>query len=162
MWSSRISGIDPAPGDVLVPGVEGACGCRCRIPGEFLDLACPEVQLVQCRLRALVLSRETADVKGVALERLHETRLLLGTVGRGLEPDLLPECLVQGLLEIALNPKARDRDRIAATSLLLDRGWGKAPAFANIEGADPLGQDEIADAISELVDELSRRRDSRK
>jgi hypothetical protein len=72
-----------------------------------------------------------------------------------------PECLVQGLLEIALNPKARDRDRIAATSLLLDRGWGKAAAFANIEGGDPLEQDEVAEAISGLVDELSRRRDSR-
>jgi hypothetical protein len=69
------------------------------------------------------------------------------------------ECLVQGLLEIAQNPKARDRDRIAAASVLLDRGWGKAPAYAAIEGADPLEQDEIAEAISELVDELSRRRE---
>jgi hypothetical protein len=65
------------------------------------------------------------------------------------------------LLEIAENPKARDRDRIAAASELLNRGWGKAPAFASIEGADPLEQDEIAEAISGLVDELSKRRDSR-
>ena len=30
---------------------------------------------------------------------------------------------------------------------LLDRGWGKAPAFASIEGADPLEQDEVAAEI---------------
>lgn len=69
-----------------------------------------------------------------------------------------PLLLAQILLEIAQNPKARDRDRIAASSLLLDRGWGKAPAFASIEGADPLEQDEVAEAINGLVDELSRRR----
>jgi hypothetical protein len=40
-----------------------------------------------------------------------------------------PLRLAQGLLEIAEDPKARDRDRIAAYSELLDRGWGKAPAF---------------------------------
>jgi hypothetical protein len=38
-----------------------------------------------------------------------------------------PLRLAQGLLEIAENPKARDRDRVAAYRELLDRGWGKAP-----------------------------------
>jgi hypothetical protein len=69
-----------------------------------------------------------------------------------------PDRLVQGLLEIAEDPKVRPRDRIAAYSEILNRGWGKAPAYAAIEGADPLDQDEIADAIAGLVDELSKRR----
>jgi hypothetical protein len=71
-----------------------------------------------------------------------------------------PERLVQGLLEIAEDPKVRPRDRIAAYHEILNRGWGRAPAYANIEGADPLEQDEIAEAISGLVDELARRRDT--
>jgi hypothetical protein len=52
------------------------------------------------------------------------------------------------------NPKARDRDRIAAYRELFDRGWGKAPAFAAIEGADPPEQDEVAEAIEGLVAQL--------
>jgi hypothetical protein len=71
-----------------------------------------------------------------------------------------PVELAQILLSIARDESARNADRIDATKELLDRGWGKAPAFANIEGADPLEQDEVADAISGLVDELSRRRSS--
>jgi hypothetical protein len=66
----------------------------------------------------------------------------------------VPLRLARILLEIAENPKARDRDRIAASSVLLDRGWGKAPAFAAIEGADPLEQDEIAREIRAIADEL--------
>jgi hypothetical protein len=40
-----------------------------------------------------------------------------------------PLRLAQGPLEIAENPKARDRDRVTAYRELLDRGWGKAHAF---------------------------------
>jgi hypothetical protein len=62
--------------------------------------------------------------------------------------------LARLLLEIANDPKARNADRIDAIRELLDRGWGKAPAFANIEGGDPLEQDEIDEAISALVAQL--------
>jgi len=55
-----------------------------------------------------------------------------------------PALLAQVLLEIALDPKAHNRDRISAAREILDRGWGKAPAFASIEGADPLEHDEVA------------------
>jgi hypothetical protein len=48
-----------------------------------------------------------------------------------------PLRLPQVLLEIAENPKARDRDRIAASSVLLDRGWEKAPAVAAVESHEP-------------------------
>jgi len=33
----------------------------------------------------------------------------------------------------------RDSDRLEASRLLADRGWGKAPTFAAIEEEDPLG-----------------------
>jgi hypothetical protein len=69
-----------------------------------------------------------------------------------------PERLAQGLLEIAEDPKVRPRDRIAAYHELLNRGWGKAPAFANIEGADPLDHDEIMEAIVGLVEGLQEQR----
>jgi hypothetical protein len=65
-----------------------------------------------------------------------------------------PFLLARLLLEIATDEQAREADRIAAIRELLDRGWGKAPAFANIEGADPLGQDEVAEAIQLIADEL--------
>ena len=69
-----------------------------------------------------------------------------------------PLPLAQILFEIANDPTARNADRIAATRELLDRGWGKAPVFAAIEGADPLEHDEVTEAIASLVDELSQRR----
>ena len=69
-----------------------------------------------------------------------------------------PLLLARGLLEIAENPKAHNRDRIAAFRELLDRGWGKAPAFASIEGGDPLEEDAISREIREIADELAARR----
>jgi hypothetical protein len=69
-----------------------------------------------------------------------------------------PLLLAQGLLEIAEDPGVRPRDRIAAYSELLDRGWGKAPAFADIEGADPLELDDVSREIARITDELRARR----
>jgi hypothetical protein len=40
--------------------------------------------------------------------------------------------------DIARDETRRDRDRLAASRLLADRGWGKAPTYAAIEEADPL------------------------
>lgn len=69
-----------------------------------------------------------------------------------------PLLLAQALLEIASDPKARDRDRITATSELLDRGWGKAPAYASIEGTDPLEMDEVAAEIRSIAEQLRAER----
>jgi hypothetical protein len=74
--------------------------------------------------------------------------------------------LAEGLLAIArgegLNGKpVRDADRIRAYELLLAYGWGKPPQFAAVEGADPLEQDEVAEAIQQIADELHARRSER-
>jgi hypothetical protein len=62
------------------------------------------------------------------------------------------------LLEIAENPQARHRERIAAYLELLDRGWCKATAFSSIEGADPLEDDDVTREIRTIADELLARR----
>jgi hypothetical protein len=66
----------------------------------------------------------------------------------------LPLRLARGLLQIAEDPKAR----VAAYRELLDRGWGKAPTFASIEGEDPLGLSCLDAAIQTIADELRVRR----
>ena len=69
-----------------------------------------------------------------------------------------PLRLAHVLLEIAENPKAHNRDRVAACRELLDRGWGKAPAFAAMEADDPLELAEIAREVQQIADELAARR----
>lgn len=72
-----------------------------------------------------------------------------------------PEQVAQGFYEIAVDPRAKASERIAAWRELADRGWGKAPAFAAIEGADPLELSAIAQEIQSIADELAARRAER-
>jgi hypothetical protein len=58
------------------------------------------------------------------------------------------------ILKIAEDDRLRPDVRLKAWSELLDRGYGKAPAFAAIEGADPLEHDAVSEAISGLVAQL--------
>ena len=58
------------------------------------------------------------------------------------------------LFEIANDPKARNADRIAAIKELYDRGWGKAPALAAVEGSDPLELDEISAEVHAIAEAL--------
>ena len=69
-----------------------------------------------------------------------------------------PLRLAHALPEIAENPKVRDRDRVAAIRELLDRGWGKAPAFTSMEAGDPLELGPIAREIQQIADELEASR----
>ena len=71
-----------------------------------------------------------------------------------------PALLAQVLLEIAEDPKAHNRDRIAAAREILDRGWGKAVGYSDIEGADPLDQNEVEAEIERIAAELRRERDA--
>ena len=65
-----------------------------------------------------------------------------------------PGMLVDELLAIATDQAVRPADRTNALRALIEHGWGKAPAFAAIEGADPLEHDEISEAIAGLVAQL--------
>ena len=65
-----------------------------------------------------------------------------------------PAGLARVLASIADDEKARPQDRIMAARELWDRGWGKAAAFAAIEGADPLELDEVAAEIHAIADAL--------
>jgi len=49
---------------------------------------------------------------------------------------------------------SRIRRRSGQCQCLGCGGWGKPPAFAAIEGAHPLEQDEVAEAITGLVAQL--------
>ncbi len=69
-----------------------------------------------------------------------------------------PETLVDILVAVAHDDRAKPAERIAAVRELADRGWGKAPAFAAMEGADPLELGAIAAEIQGIADELAARR----
>ena len=69
-----------------------------------------------------------------------------------------PDALVQILRDVAEDPRAKPSERIAAVRELLDRGYGKAPAFAAVEGSDPLELGAIAAEIQGIADELAARR----
>lgn len=72
-----------------------------------------------------------------------------------------PEEAAVALLELANDSRSKPSERIAAWRELLDRGFGKAPAFAAIEGNDPLELSAIAAEIQSIADELAARRDAR-
>jgi len=50
---------------------------------------------------------------------------------------------------------------VAAYQELLDRGWGKAPAFASMEADDPLDLSDIAREVQGIPDELAARREAK-
>ena len=72
-----------------------------------------------------------------------------------------PDALADALLEELDNPRLKPMERVSIIRELWDRGYGKAPAFAAIEGTDPLELDAIAAEIQGIADELKARRDSR-
>lgn len=69
-----------------------------------------------------------------------------------------PARVANVLFDILEDPSAKNQDRIAAAREILDRGWGKAPAYAPIEGGDPLEASELDQAIRDIADQLVARR----
>lgn len=59
------------------------------------------------------------------------------------------EALIQIWWDIARDPMRRDSDRLEASRLLADRGWGKAANFEPLEG-DPLGLEDAEAAAEEF------------
>lgn len=59
--------------------------------------------------------------------------------------------LIELWASIAMDPMRRDSDRLKASELLADRGWGKAANFVRQEG-DPL---ELSDAKDRLAAKLA-------
>ena len=49
--------------------------------------------------------------------------------------------------EIATDPERKDSDRLEASRLLADRGWGKAADFKPQEDGDPLGLNDARDRL---------------
>jgi len=135
------------------------------------------------RSHKLTDDRPPLDNQPVTLvENNRETTVLGGVTGAGFKPGQSgnsggrpkglartvrevcggsPERLAQVLVEIAYDPKAHKRDRLAAVRELFDRGWGKAPAFAAMETGDPLELDDIAQEIQGIADELRARREAK-
>lgn len=78
--------------------------------------------------------------------------------------ESMPEAdLVAGMVKIAKGHKIAGQtptiaEIIRAREWLADRGHGKAPAFAPIEGENPLELDAVDRALSETIDELAERR----
>lgn len=68
-----------------------------------------------------------------------------------------PEVILEVFLEIAYDERARHADRIAAARELLDRGYGKAPRHAPVEGGDPLEVSELDQAIRNIANQLLSR-----
>ena len=58
--------------------------------------------------------------------------------------------LAQLWWDIARDETRRDSDRLEASKLLADRGWGKAPTYAAIEEADPLDLANLEQAAEEF------------
>lgn len=69
--------------------------------------------------------------------------------------------LINLLVKIASDASEKTGDRIRAAELVLERGWGKAPAFAPIEGENPLELDDISREVAGALDELAARREAR-
>jgi hypothetical protein len=69
-----------------------------------------------------------------------------------------PARIANVLFDILEDTTANNADRIHAAKELFDRGWGKAPSYAPIEGSDPLEASELDRAIREIADQLVARR----
>jgi hypothetical protein len=64
--------------------------------------------------------------------------------------------LAQIWWDIARDETRRDRDRLEASRLLADRGWGKAPTFAANEERDPLDLADAEKAAEEFTAKILR------
>jgi hypothetical protein len=95
------------------------------------------------------------EAQKVAIKRTFR-RSLAGRIREMVGDD--PARIANILFDILEDPNARNTDRIAAAREIFDRGWGKAPAYAPIEGGDPLEASELDQAIKDIAAQLVSRR----
>jgi hypothetical protein len=86
--------------------------------------------------------------KGIA----SEARRIAGTDARK---------FLKLLAKIAEDTSEKTSDRIRAAEIVIERGFGKAPAFAPLEGENPLELDDISREVAGALDELAARREAR-
>ncbi len=72
-----------------------------------------------------------------------------------------PRGLLEILLSIAEDEKEKASERRACVESLLDRAYGKAPAFAPIDGENPLDLESIDRRILTVLDELASKREAK-
>ena len=72
-----------------------------------------------------------------------------------------PKRLLEVLLSVAEDSKAKPGDRISATREFLDRAWGRSAAYAPVEDGDPLDLSDIDRAIGSIVDDLAALRETK-
>jgi hypothetical protein len=72
-----------------------------------------------------------------------------------------PDALADALLDALEDPRLKPLERLQITRELWDRGYGKAPAFAAMEGGDPLELSDTQRMVGEILDELGSRRAAR-
>jgi hypothetical protein len=113
---------------------------------------------------------DCCDNKGVSLTQ-NNGRTTGGVTGRGFRPgrsgnpggrplslakatrELVGEDgreLARFWFSIMQDETRRDSDRLEASRLLADRGWGKAPTYAAIEDEDPLDLAALEEAAEEF------------
>lgn len=68
------------------------------------------------------------------------------------------DTLLGVLFGIATDSSARNSDRLAACRELLDRAYGRSPAYAPLESSDPLELNELDQAIADIAAQLVGRR----
>jgi hypothetical protein len=108
-----------------------------RIPADDEDAADEwRVFFVGNRLARVLPGVRCGRPKGLA----RATRELVGDNGMA---------LVELWWSIAQDETRRDRDRLEASRLLADRGWGKAANFEPLDG-DPLDLGDVEAAAEEL------------
>lgn len=64
--------------------------------------------------------------------------------------------LAEFWLSIMQDETRRDSDRLEASRLLADRGWGKAPTYAAIEEEDPLDLGSLEEAAEHFRTSILR------
>lgn len=86
-------------------------------------------------------------------ERQRKRQRTLGRVVRDELDD--GRALVELWMSIAMDPARTTTERLRASELLADRGWGKAANFVAQEG-DPLGLEDLRESAEEFTRSISR------